>query len=115
MSIVLIPGPRLIISILQLPAVSDIMANKKDQITVQASSTDPESGPPSQSRPPAKQDASVVVTTASAQEASGSGSGEGETPAVGDQVDQQKKGFLAYFKTKEFYITLVLGWVCCNS
>lgn len=115
MSIVSIPGPRLIISILQLPAVSDIMANKKDQITVQTSSTDPEGGPSSQSPPPAKQDASVVVTTASAQEASGSGSGEGETPAVGDQVDEQKKGFLAYFKTKEFYITLVLGWVCCNS
>jgi solute carrier family 35 protein F1/2 len=30
-----------------------------------------------------------------------------ETPA--DQIDQKKKGFLAYFHTKEFYITLLLG------
>lgn len=34
---------------------------------------------------------------------------DSELPA--DQIDQQKKGFLAYFQTKEFYITLVLGWV----
>lgn len=87
------------------------MANTKDQITIQTSSTDPEDGPSTQSPPPTKKDASVVVTTASAQEASGSGSGsgEGEAPTTGDQVDEQKKGFLAYFKTKEFYITLVLG------
>lgn len=87
------------------------MANTKDEITVHTSSMEPDGGPSSQSSPPSKQDASVVVTTASAQEASGSGSGagEGETPAAGDQVDEQKKGFLAYFKTKEFYITLVLG------
>lgn len=26
-----------------------------------------------------------------------------------DLVDEQKKGWLAYFKTKEFYITLALG------
>ncbi|BCS24963.1 DUF914 domain membrane protein [Aspergillus puulaauensis] len=26
-----------------------------------------------------------------------------------DQIDQEKKGFFAYFKTKEFYITLILG------
>ncbi|KAL3475231.1 hypothetical protein BJX99DRAFT_163269 [Aspergillus californicus] len=26
-----------------------------------------------------------------------------------DRVDEEKKGFLAYFRTKEFYITLILG------
>ncbi|KAL4780706.1 hypothetical protein BJX76DRAFT_37547 [Aspergillus varians] len=30
-----------------------------------------------------------------------------ETPA--DLIDERKKGFFAYFKTKEFYITLILG------
>ncbi|KAL4789403.1 hypothetical protein BDV19DRAFT_26026 [Aspergillus venezuelensis] len=30
-----------------------------------------------------------------------------ETPA--DQIDEEKKGFFAYFRTKEFYITLILG------
>ena len=30
---------------------------------------------------------------------------------MGDQLDTQKKGFLAYFTTKEFYITLILGCV----
>ena len=30
-----------------------------------------------------------------------------EAPA--DQLDNKKKGFLAYFKTKEFYIILILG------
>lgn len=32
-----------------------------------------------------------------------------EVPA--DQLDKQKGGWLAYFKTKEFYIILVLGYV----
>lgn len=35
-----------------------------------------------------------------------------EVPA--DQLDKQKKGWLAYFKTKEFYIILVLGYVFPN-
>jgi solute carrier family 35 protein F1/2 len=36
--------------------------------------------------------------------------GEEETPVVlADKVDEEKKGFLAYFKTKEFYIVLFLG------
>lgn len=33
---------------------------------------------------------------------------ESRTPA--DQVDEEKKGFLAFFKTKEFYIILILGY-----
>lgn len=85
------------------------MANPKDQITVQTTSTEPEN---TLSPLSPKQNASVVVTAAEGEpEASGSGSGDGEggPPAAGDQVDEQKKGFLAYFKTKEFYITLLLG------
>ncbi|CAL5871956.1 uncharacterized protein PFLUO_LOCUS6213 [Penicillium psychrofluorescens] len=35
-------------------------------------------------------------------------SSEEQLPAA-DLVDEQKKGWLAYFKTKEFYITLALG------
>lgn len=84
------------------------MADRKDQITVQTTSTEPDTTLSPHLAP--KQNASVVVTAAEGEpEASGSGSGDGGPPAAGDQVDEQKKGFLAYFKTKEFYITLVLG------
>jgi solute carrier family 35 protein F1/2 len=31
------------------------------------------------------------------------------TEIAADQVDEQKKGFFAYFRTKEFYVTLLLG------
>ncbi|EPS34689.1 hypothetical protein PDE_09653 [Penicillium oxalicum 114-2] len=34
---------------------------------------------------------------------------EGSSVVPADKVDDRKKGFLAYFKTKEFYITLALG------
>lgn len=84
------------------------MADPKDQIAVQTTSTDSNT-----TLSASKQNASVVVTAAEGEpESSSSGSGdggEGGPPAAGDQVDEQKKGFLAYFKTKEFYITLVLG------
>lgn len=36
-------------------------------------------------------------------------SAESEHAAPADVVDEEKKGFFAYFKTKEFYITLALG------
>ena len=46
-------------------------------------------------------DASVAVVNPAAGD---------ETPVVlADKIDEEKKGFLAYFKTKEFYITLFLG------
>lgn len=82
----------------------------KDQTAIQAVTADHDNPSPHMS----KQNASVTVTTAEEEpQPSGSGSGdggeEGQTPAAGDQVDEQKKGFLAYFKTKEFYITLLLG------
>lgn len=35
--------------------------------------------------------------------------GETEHAAPADVVDEGKKGLFAYFKTKEFYITLALG------
>lgn len=77
------------------------MSDTKPEPVVQASSTDPNNiSDSSQS----KQDPPVEVTTAPQEEDS-----ENETPA--DQVEGKKKGFWAYFRTKEFYITLLLGWV----
>ncbi|KAL4918985.1 hypothetical protein BDW62DRAFT_210156 [Aspergillus aurantiobrunneus] len=35
--------------------------------------------------------------------------GDTSLETAADQIDQQKKGFFAYFRTKEFYITLILG------
>jgi solute carrier family 35 protein F1/2 len=35
--------------------------------------------------------------------------GNGGTAVAADLVDSSKKGFLAYFHTKEFYAILVLG------
>ncbi|KAL4941419.1 hypothetical protein BDV06DRAFT_181441 [Aspergillus oleicola] len=34
---------------------------------------------------------------------------ESTTEIPADQIDEEKKGFFAYFRTKEFYITLILG------
>lgn len=72
------------------------MSDSKNPVTVQtADSIDRVS---SSSQP---KDASVAVVNPAAVE---------ETPvAQADNVDEEKKGFLAYFKTKEFYITLALG------
>ncbi|KAL4871466.1 hypothetical protein BDV12DRAFT_183837 [Aspergillus spectabilis] len=39
----------------------------------------------------------------------GPSGGDSSTEAVVEQIEQEKKGFFAYFKTKEFYITLILG------
>ncbi|KAJ5461866.1 solute carrier family 35 member [Penicillium daleae] len=72
------------------------MSGLKDPVTVQtADSIDRVS---SSSQP---KDASVAVVNHAAGE---------ESPIVlADKVDEEEKGFLAYFKTKEFYITLFLG------
>lgn len=72
------------------------MSDSKNSVTVQtADSVDRVS---SSSQP---KDASVAVVNSAAVE---------ETPVVlADKVDEEKKGFLAYFKTKEFYIVLALG------
>lgn len=74
------------------------MSDLKDQVAVRTADSNANSSLP--------KDASVaVVQTPSAAE-------ETEPVAPADKVDNEKKGFLAYFKTKEFYITLVLGWAC---
>jgi solute carrier family 35 protein F1/2 len=71
------------------------MSDSKDQVTVQtADSIDRVS---SSSQP---KDASVAVVNSAA---------EGSPVVLADKVDEEKKGFLAYFKTKEFYIVLALG------
>lgn len=76
------------------------MSDIKPEPVVQTSSTDLNiTSYPSQS----KQDVPVAVTTAPQEDS------ENENPA--DQIDGKKTGFWAYFRTKEFYITLLLGWV----
>lgn len=75
------------------------MSDSKSQVAVQASSSDP--NPVDFS--PSKNDPSVAVTSTAPQEESS----ENESPA--DQIDGKKKSFWAYFQTKEFYITLLLG------
>ncbi|CEN61313.1 Putative DUF914 domain membrane protein [Aspergillus calidoustus] len=69
------------------------MSDSKNQSTVEAYAANSNGESPS----------SAVAVNATA---SGEDSGH-ETAA--DQIDQKKKGFLAYFHTKEFYITLLLG------
>ena len=36
---------------------------------------------------------------------------ENDEEAIADIIDSSKKGFFAYFLTKEFYIIIVLGYV----
>lgn len=94
------------------------MAAVKDQIAGQTSAADSKS-PASQSQSQAAQsaagkNASVTVTEPGQEGQEGQEEQEGQDgrqETTGDQVDTQKKGFLAYFTTKEFYITLVLGYV----
>lgn len=70
------------------------MSDSKDQITVQAAE------PTATPSPQSKGTSDILVQSHSA------GS---EHVAPADVVDEEKKGFFAYFKTKEFYITLALG------
>lgn len=58
--------------------------------------------PASQSLP--KDSAITVVQSRSAVQTEE----DGQMPA--DKVDEQKKGFFAFLKTKEFYIIVVLGY-----
>lgn len=71
------------------------MSASKDEVAVQTA--DPQT--PSESFP---KDPSVAVVQSPS-------SDESEHVAPADVVDEKKKGFFAYFKTKEFYITLALG------
>lgn len=77
------------------------MSESKDHVTVQASGVEVDAGRASSSSVHSlPKDAAVAVAQSSSRE---------EDAAPADQVDEQKKGFLAYFKTKEFYITVILG------
>jgi solute carrier family 35 protein F1/2 len=71
------------------------MSDSKDQVTVETAA--------SSSLP---KDSAVVVQSSSAVQTEN----ENE-PTPADKVDEEKKGFLAFFKTKEFYIILFLGYV----
>ncbi|CAI7589706.1 unnamed protein product [Penicillium bialowiezense] len=78
------------------------MSESKDHVTVQASGVEVDAGRASSSSVHSlPKDAAVAVAQSSSREEA--------VPA--DQVDEQKKGFLAYFKTKEFYITVILGQI----
>lgn len=70
----------------------------------QGPSRAPTADPGANSSPPKVASVAVVQTQSAAEET--------EPAAPADKVDNEKKGFLAYFKTKEFYITLALGWAC---
>lgn len=99
------------------------MSDSKDQTAVQTSSMEYYAGPedPRSDCPQPKQEPAVTVAADSPQEGSengGSGNGaseneaaENETPESETAADQmeRRKGFWGYFKTKEFYITLLLG------
>lgn len=73
------------------------MSDCKDQIAVQTA--DASSSLPKDSAVTVVQSSSAVQTE-----------NENE-PTPADKVDEEKKGFLAFFKTKEFYIILFLGYV----
>lgn len=75
------------------------MSESKDQITVQASGVDHDI---SASSSLAKDSQTGAQRSSSQVEAS-------EHPVQPADLVDQKKGFFGYFKTKEFYITLVLG------
>ncbi|KAB8272624.1 hypothetical protein BDV30DRAFT_211714 [Aspergillus minisclerotigenes] len=79
------------------------MSDVKDQITVQASAATPHDNSSLAQFP--KDDTSAGAG-ANAREVD---SASEEVPA--DQIDKKKKGFLAYFTTKEFYIILILGQI----
>jgi solute carrier family 35 protein F1/2 len=74
------------------------MSDSKDQVTVQTAQT---AEPTSQSLH--KDSAITVVQSDSAVQTEE----DGQMPA--DKVDESKKGFFAFLKTKEFYIIVVLG------
>ena len=76
------------------------MANfeSKDQVTVQAASTEATEVTSQTSLP---KDPSVAIMK--------NPTAEDTSVAPADQIENQKQGFFAFFKTKEFYIILALG------
>ncbi|GIJ85707.1 hypothetical protein Asppvi_004569 [Aspergillus pseudoviridinutans] len=79
------------------------MSDTKNPVGVQTSSVASDATAAPYFEPP-KQNDPVTVNENTREEDSGS-------EAVADRIDTQKRGFWAYFTTKEFYITLILGQV----
>ncbi|KAF4268169.1 hypothetical protein CNMCM8714_001993 [Aspergillus fumigatus] len=79
------------------------MSDTKQPVGVQTSSAVPDAVTSPYFEPPKYNDP-VTVNKNTGEDDSGS-------EAVADRIDTQKKGFWAYFTTKEFYITLILGQV----
>lgn len=79
------------------------MFDKKEDITIQAQPADQKNIASSEASP-------VQAHEGGAAAGDGNGHDVSEVPAA-DLIDTKKKGFLAYFTTKEFYIILILGWV----
>jgi solute carrier family 35 protein F1/2 len=77
------------------------MSDTKHPVGVQTTSASPDVITSPYFEPP-KQNDPVIVNENTREEDSGS-------EAVADRIDTQKRGFWAYFTTKEFYITLILG------
>lgn len=77
------------------------MSDTKYPVGVQTSSAAHDAITPQYVEPP-KQSDPVTVNLNTPEDDSGS-------EALADRIDKQKKGFWAYFTTKEFYITLILG------
>lgn len=77
------------------------MSDTKHPVGVQTSPAAPDAVASPYFEPP-KQNDPVTVNENTQEDDSGS-------EAVADRIDTQKKGFWAYFTTKEFYITLILG------
>lgn len=75
-------------------------AESKDQVTVQAASTATDAVEVNSQSSLPKDPSVAIVKSPTTEDASAE-------PA--DQIDGQKQGFLAFFKTKEFYIILALG------
>ena len=81
------------------------MFDTKDQVAVEASATEPNANPGSDPQP---KQGYYGVAPAAEQSPETS-----EIEGAADQIEG-KKGRWAYFKTKEFYITLLLGFVAVS-
>ncbi|EAW12842.1 DUF914 domain membrane protein [Aspergillus clavatus NRRL 1] len=79
------------------------MSDTKNPVEVQTSSAAPDATAAAHFKP-SKQGNPVTVGLDAQDEDSGS-------DAIADRIETQKKGFWAYFTTKEFWITLILGQV----
>lgn len=80
------------------------MSDSKDQVTTHTASVGVTTA-----NSPAETSKPQTAITPDVNSADGDDEESASEVAPADQLDQKKTGFLAYFKTKEFYITLSLG------